>query len=116
MRMLFAALVAAFSFSATAQDHQHPPEHASIHEFFYKNWMRPDHPTLSCCDLKDCAPAILKNVNGVWYGKRATDQNFRRIPPEKMETNRDSPDGRSHMCASLNDNETVYCAIVGAGN
>jgi hypothetical protein len=35
------------------------------------------------------------------------------VPPEKIEQNRDSPDGRNHLCASTE--KFVFCFVAGAG-
>lgn len=113
MRPLAAALVAAFSFSALAQEHHHPPEDAGIHEKFYKTWMRPDHPTLSCCDLKDCYPSEAKFERGNWYAKQRETGQWVKIPPEKIEHNRDAPDARAHVCMSPYGD--VFCFIVASG-
>jgi hypothetical protein len=109
------AAVAALPFAIarlSAQEHHHPPQHAQIHEQFYSNWKRPDQPHISCCSLVDCAPAEARMVNGQWFARKEGEQHWYPIPPEKIEINRDSPDGRSHLCAM---NDRVFCFIVGAG-
>lgn len=115
-RDILAAVIAAHV-TITPVQHQHPKEHEDLHTKFYSTWMMPDNPAISCCSNKDCAPAQSKQVNGIWYGKRASDLNWRKIPNSKIEINRDSPDGQSHMCAPivLGDTDTVYCFILGAG-
>lgn len=115
VRFIAVALPLCAATVSFAQHSHHRPEHMELHQRFYSNWMMPDHPTLSCCDNKDCAPAKAKQVNGEWYAKRDIDLNWRKIPPEKIEINRDSPDGRSHMCAPLVEGQTVYCFILGTG-
>jgi hypothetical protein len=99
---------------AFAQAHHHPPEHAELHESFYQNWMRPDQPTVSCCNKLDCAPAEARMVNGVWMARRDRDANWLRVPPEKIEQNRSSPDGRNHLCASWSGG-AVFCFVPGGG-
>lgn len=101
--------------AARAQEHRHPPEHATIHEEFYAGWYMPDNPTKSCCNKADCAPAQARFVNGKWQARRESDAAWRPVPPEKIERNRDSPDGRSHLCAPWGQSETVYCFIAGTG-
>jgi hypothetical protein len=93
-----------------AQEHHHPPRDSAVHETFYKDWMRPDMPTVSCCNKMDCAPAEARMMNGQWVARKLGDTFWYRVPPEKVEINRDSPDGRSHLCAM---GEKVFCFIVG---
>src|SRR5688572_23330780 len=81
-----------------AQEHRHPPQHAEIHDKFYSNWMRPDMPTVSCCDQRDCAPAEARMQNGQWVARKYGETVWHRVPPEKVEINRSSPDGRNHLC------------------
>jgi hypothetical protein len=66
---------------------------------FYSTWMRPDQPGSSCCNKIDCYATEVRFVGGNIYAKRREDGEWLRIPPEKIEHNRDSPDGLSHMCA-----------------
>jgi hypothetical protein len=102
---------------ASAQ-RQHPPQDEPIHEQFYSTWMRPDHPDLSCCGQYDCYPTEARNEDGVWFAKRREDGEWIRVPPEKIEHNRDSPDGRSHLCAPGPERVylvDVFCFIAGNG-
>jgi hypothetical protein len=96
----------------------HPPEDVPIHEKFYSNWMMPDRPSASCCNNRDCYPTEVRFRGGFWEAKRREDGVYVRIPWEKVEQNRDNPDGRSHVCmpppASYRD-EVVYCFTLGAG-
>lgn len=89
------------------------------HEKFYKTWMKPDAPTQSCCSDIDCYPTQARQIKGVWHFQRREDGKWIRIPPEKVEINRDNPDGRNHVCASkptdFNPDGTVYCFIPGGG-
>lgn len=96
---------------AVAQ-HFHPPQHAELHEQFYSNWYRPDQPAVSCCNKMDCAPAEARFVNGQWIARKFGETVWHRIPPQKVELNRDSPDGRSHLCEL---GGSVFCFIAGAG-
>jgi hypothetical protein len=108
-------LLLMFPTAALAQEqHFHPPEHAALHDEFYKNWMRPDNPKISCCNLNDCAPVehVRRNSYGGWDMQRSKDGAWITIPPEKMELNRDTPDGRSHMCSN---GDLIFCAILGSG-
>lgn len=107
-----AALCVLLAGLAFGQAHHHPPEHAAIHEQFYQNWYRPDQPHISCCNKLDCAPAEARMVNGQWIARKYGETVWYRVPPEKVELNRDSPDGRNHLCV-MGDN--VWCFVAGAG-
>lgn len=95
-----------------AQEHHHPPQHAQLHNDFYRGWMRPDQPLVSCCSNLDCAPAEARMMNGQWVARKYGETVWHRIPPEKVEYNRDSPDGRSHLCSG---GDLVFCFIAGSG-
>lgn len=95
-----------------AADHNHPPEHADIHDKFYSTWDRPDQPGVSCCNKLDCAPAEARMVGGQWQARKTGEQNWTPIPEAKIERRRDSPDGRNHLCAM---NGLVFCFVAGAG-
>lgn len=97
---------------ASAADHNHPAEHAEIHDQFYSSWMRPDQPNVSCCSKMDCAPAEARVVNGKWQARKVGEANWTPIPESKIETRRDSPDGRNHLCSM---NGLVFCFIAGSG-
>ena len=106
------------SSAALAQDHRHhPPEHMQLHEKFYSTWYMPDEPTRSCCNKADCYPTEIKYVDGTIYAKRREDGKFILIPPEKVERNRDNPDGRNHLCAppphAFHAADTVFCFALG---
>lgn len=103
---------------AFAQEHRHPPQDADIHFKFYQHWKQPDNRAVSCCHDEDCAPTQAKNVNGTWYALR--DGEWVKVPASKVEYDRDTPDGRSHLCGRRygfnNDNHfTVFCFIAGQG-
>ncbi len=105
---------------AFAQEHRHPPQDADIHFRFYQNWKQPDNRAVSCCSDEDCFPALAKNVNGTWYARKDETEEWVRIPASKVEYDRDTPDGRSHLCGRRygfnNDNHfTVFCFIAGQG-
>jgi hypothetical protein len=77
----------------------------------------PDHPYASCCNDADCYPTEIKYVDGNIYAKRREDGKYIPIPPEKVERNRDNPDGRNHLCAPppnvLHPSDTVFCFALG---
>lgn len=114
--LMFAGLLFG-AVSASAQ-HQHPPQDEQIHEKFYSTWMRPDNPHLSCCSQHDCYPTEARKEDGIWFAKRREDGKWLRIPPEKVEQNRDNPDGRSHLCAPRPEraySADVFCFTAGSG-
>ena len=115
-----AAIILAQVFSkALAQEHSHPPQDEAIHDKFYSTWFMPDNPAKSCCNKADCYPTEMKYVDGTVYARRREDGKFLAIPAQKVERNRDNPDGRSHLCApppeSLYPPDTVFCFSLGGG-
>jgi len=116
-----AAFVVAAGFllmvAASYAQHSHPPKDAELHYKFYLHWMRPDNPALSCCSHHDCYPVETKFIAGQWFAKRREDGKWLRVPPEKIELNKDSPDGRSHLCAYPPNygNDVPICFITGSG-
>lgn len=121
MPLVLAFLIVLLACMARAEEHQHPPQDAQIHEQFYSTWFMPDNPLKSCCNKIDCYPTVFEKTGGQWYARRREDGKMIRVPPEKLEHNtatpRDSPDGRSHACMpGLNhpDAGTVFCAALGS--
>ena len=116
-----AALAAFFLVGTHAKgQHYHPPQDAEIHERFYNGWMRPDKPSVSCCNLMDCYPTEARFQGGTWFAKRREDGKWLAVPASKVERNRDSPDGRNHLCAPKPQYEAAYengviCFIAGGG-
>lgn len=107
-------------FAAAAQEHHHPPQDAVMHDRFYSTWMMPDNPNKSCCNKQDCySPSAVTYRNGSWWATRREDGKWLRIPQEKVEQWRESPDGRNHLCApppnSHHQADTVFCFVPGAG-
>lgn len=105
---------------ARSQGHQHPPHDVAIHEQFYSTWRMPDQPEKSCCNKTDCYPTEARWESGHWQAKRREDGKWLFIPWEKVEQNRDSPDGRNHLCAppptaTAYKPDTVFCFILGSG-
>jgi len=101
--------------TAAAMAHDHPKQDAPIHEKFYKNWMMPDAPHISCCHERDCYPTEARKTPAGWEAKRREDGQWLRIPDSKIERNRDNPDGRNHLCAPPPDGDRVYCFTIGSG-
>lgn len=105
---------------AFPQEHHHPPADEAIHQKFYKNWMMPDNRGVSCCHDEDCSPAESRFENGQWIARKVGDEgDFTPVPLGKIEYDRDTPDGRSHICGRrlpfLGNKLSVFCFIVGAG-
>jgi hypothetical protein len=115
--LLAAGLIIVVS-TATAQ-HRHPPQDEALHEKFYSRWYMPDDPAKSCCNKADCYPTEVKYVDGKLFARRREDGKYIAIPPQKIEHNRDNPDGRNHLCApppsSVNPVDTVFCFALGGG-
>jgi hypothetical protein len=105
---------------ARAQDHNHPAADVAIHEKFYSTWMMPDRPEVSCCNRQDCYPTEVRFREGFWEAKRREDGVYVRVPWEKVEKNRDSPDGRNHVCMPPPNHRgylgmQVFCLALGSG-
>jgi hypothetical protein len=102
-----------------AQDHHHPAADVVIHEKFYSTWMMPDRPEISCCNRQDCYPTEVRFRDGFWEAKRREDGIYVRVPWEKVEKNRDSPDGRNHVCMPPPNRgyqgAEVFCFALGSG-
>lgn len=104
------AVALLFIVAANAQEH-HPRD---IHEKFYSTWMMPDAPQTSCCHNQDCSPAASKYEDGKWFAMRAGE--WIPVPNQKIERERDTPDGRSHLCGRGHPGLfTVFCFIRGSG-
>lgn len=115
--VLLAVILSAWS--AHAQEHQHPPQDVPLHEKFYSGWMMPDEPWRSCCSKRDCYPTESRWQNGHWWALRREDSKWLQVPDAKVEIMRDSPDGRSHVCApppsDYHTTISVFCFKPGAG-
>jgi hypothetical protein len=113
------AAVIMFAVSPAAAQHRHSSQDEALHEKFYSTWFMPDNPAKSCCNKADCYPTEIKYAGGEVYARRREDGKCIPIPPQKVEHNRDNPDGRSHLCApppnSSNPADTVFCFSLGGG-
>lgn len=108
---LLLALWLGLNCGAAFSEEHHPQD---IHERFYSTWKMPDAPNVSCCHNEDCSPAASKFEGGRWFAMR--DGEWIRIPEAKIERERDSPDGRSHLCGRRSPGLfTVFCFIRGGG-
>ena len=99
---------------AIAQEGHHPPRDQAIHERFYSTWMMPNNRNVSCCHNEDCSPAEARLENGNWIARKVGEGDWTYVPPWKIEYDRDSPDGRSHLCGrhfirNGIDELTVFC-------
>jgi hypothetical protein len=89
------------------QDIHHHPGESTLVDMFYSTWFRPDIPSSSCCNKKDCyVPEYIKHENGELYFLRREDRVWTFVPKEAIEQKRhdqdkvrESPDGRNHVCA-----------------
>lgn len=113
------ALVAGFLLSAPALAQETHTHHgrtaATAVDRFYSTWMKPDKPNESCCNKTDCDEAEVRIIGGAIWAKRKRDALFRLVPAAKIEVNRDSPDGRNHLCAPNWNAHEVYCFVAGVG-
>jgi len=103
-----------YPLTSHAQEHKHPDQTIrGATALFYETWMRPDMPNSSCCNRADCDVAVeVKRLGGVLWARKKSGGPMVSIPTEKIEVNRDSPDGQSHLCAV---GGTALCFIAGTG-
>ena len=122
--MIGAVVVVSLMFVVVAafadEPHKHRPQDLEIHKRFYNTWTMPDNRAISCCHDQDCQPAEAhQKPDGTWEARQEGDQgSFTPIPPKKVEQDRDSPDGRNHLCGrrlGIGNDFYVYCFIAGAG-
>ncbi len=119
--VLFVALMFCVVAAFAQEPHKHRPQDLAIHHKFYKTWMMPDNRGVSCCHDDDCQPAEARKLsNGQWEARQEGDKgNFTPVPPAKVEQDRDSPDGRNHLCGRrygfAGGEFTVFCFVVGQG-
>jgi hypothetical protein len=110
------------AFAQEDEHSHHPPQDEAIHEQFYNTWMQPDNRNASCCHKVDCSPAesYWDEARQMWFARKVNDgkdAEFAPIPSIKVEHDRDSPDGRSHMCGrkGMMGSMNVFCFIPGTG-
>lgn len=99
MRSAYLAIGLVFAALSAAAQHRHPPQDQALHERFYSTWYMPDNPNVSCCNSADCYPTDIKYIGGDIYARRREDGKYILVPRQKVERNRDNPDGRNHPCA-----------------
>ena len=91
-------MIVLFAIGAQAQEHnRHPVRDLALHEKFYSTWHMPDNPTKSCCNMADCYPTEIKIIDGKIYAQRREDSKWLLVPAQKVERNRDNPDGRNRI-------------------
>lgn len=119
--ILIAAGLVLIIMPARGQEHHgHPPQDQAIHDKFYKTWNMPDNRAISCCHDEDCFPSQSKFENGSWYARKSDDEAWVQVPDRKIERDRDSPDGRSHLCGRRygfgNNDFSVFCFLPASGS
>lgn len=107
--------------SASETHRVHPATDVPAHEQFYSTWYMPDQPARSCCNKADCYPTTVEYRDGHWYARRREDGRMLMVPWPKFEVYRDSPDGRSHLCAPppsalKAETEPVFCFKLGGAS
>ncbi len=50
----------------------------------------------ACCNKQDCYPTEIKYVGTSLFAQRRKDGAWVIVPPQKIERNRDNPDGRTN--------------------
>jgi hypothetical protein len=119
---LFVVLIA----RSHAEEHSgHAAKDMEIHKKFYQTWMMPKNRAASCCHDQDCAPAEVRFKDGKIYARQEEGSgeihDFVEVPADTIEHDRDSPDGRNHLCGrkytymGSSMDATVYCFIAGSG-
>jgi hypothetical protein len=94
---------------AALAQHRHPPEHAQLHEYFYRGLIAPGSQHLgSCCGNRDCYPTQAVWQDGSWWAFRREDKTWVRVPDEIVLKKEKSPDGQAHFCATT---AKMYCFI-----
>lgn len=112
--IIIAAILIFFLYSQA--NAQHRMQDMPMHQRFYSTWMMPDNRAMSCCSNQDCRPAASKQVDGEWYAKPDGENDWMHVPSGKVEKDRDTPDGQSHVCYRRYDKSyVIYCFIAGVG-
>ncbi len=106
--------------SLGARGQHHPPQDTELHHKFYATWLRSDireagQRVHSCCSQQDCYPTQFKMIGGRWHALHRETGRWIIVLDSQFEHNapdpRESPDGRSHLCASPLGN--TFCAVLG---
>lgn len=97
--------------SQPAHAHEHPPEHAQLHNEFYKDLKQPNNPSAGCCNDQDCYPTRARFDGVNWWAVRREDGKWLKVPTEKVNAEK-SPDGQAHLCAfSPHGGDVVLCFV-----
>lgn len=108
MRYIAVALVL-LSGPVWAQQPHHP-----LHENFYRHWMQPKNPTMSCCNARiekdgvetgDCEPTQARIIKGDWYVWIRQIKEWVKVPDEKIIRERNPNIFDAHVCF----NGTILC-------
>lgn len=83
--------------------------HDRLHHW-YEKLMRPDVPSMSCCNKNDCTPTQAKLVDGQWRALKAG--RWVTVPNEKI-NQEESTDGAAHICfyPSTINNDDILCFV-----
>ena len=95
----------------------HSHGHDQLHQW-YSTLMRPDFPSSSCCNDKDCRPTQTRWNGTQWEAMK--DGRWIRIPDEKIILNRTSIDSQAHICAPpasspFYSKDYIFCFVPGGG-
>lgn len=87
--------------------------HGQLHHW-YQKLMRPDVPSMSCCNKHDCTPTQAKLVDGKWRALKAG--RWITIPNEKINSE-ESYDSQAHICwyPSTAATDDVLCFVKPGG-
>jgi hypothetical protein len=103
--ILLLALLFLYPF-AHAQEHHHPTETIyGATAKFYETWRMPSNRSMSCCSKQDCYATEAHIARGKWVARQRENGKWMEVPAERVEFDRDSPDGQNH----------VYCLRHAAG-
>lgn len=114
MRLGRALIIAGLvSVALSALAHDHPPEHAQLHDQFYNRLRQPDKPNAGCCADKHCYPTPARFENGVWWAFRKSKNAFVSIPAHKV-NKEPTVDGQAHLCEGADDDPSwpgILCFV-----
>jgi hypothetical protein len=82
----------------------------------YTGWRQPK-TGISCCSSVehaggDCAPVQARYKDGKWHAQSHWDGKWLEVPDDVILSDRDSFDGRPHMCETKNS-RTILCFVPG---
>lgn len=105
IRAVASYLLAALAFVAVVQVFL--PLKARAHDVYSgPEWRVPGSPGVSCCDNRDCRPTrAYMGEDGLW--RAWSGYKWITVPADRVLPTDLAKDGRSHLCASLDD--YVFC-------